>query len=555
VLVAAAAAAWWGLGRSGSDRTMVSELSLQPLTFHGQAGDAAISPDGRFIAYVRRSGSESSVVVKQLRSDSEVVILPPRSGFQYFAPAVTPDGGYVDVLEAEVQNLPIKTRIIRVPFLGGAPRQLVGDGARSGIGWSPDGRRMAFNRSDQPGQNSIAVADHDGQNARVLVTRRAPSFFVNVTFGQRAARPSWSTDGRQIAVIGIDTSLGKGGSTNEIVEIDADNGTEHVVSRSGPMIELAYLDHTRWIASTLKDGSAEWQIVSREGAAVPVTRDLSYLIGVQLTAARDTGVAIRTALRSAIEVGGVAAGDFAQVIEESGAESADAALDSAGNIFYFAKVSEGPATFRRAAQDGASTLIATNLIYAQPSPDGSFVIGHRPNVGLVRVNADGSDARVLVQDASAFPYAITHDNSTLIYQSNREGHQQPWRLALGSGAAERLSDVSILSRRLWLSPDERQVIFGTSAGTTLCAFPNFDGCRTIKGGPGPFSPDGKTVFTVSPSEPANILAQPIDGRAPTPLTRYTDRRIVDFSVSPDGRRMAITRGEQLSDVVLIKGLK
>ena len=63
------------------------------------------------------------------------------------------------------------------------------------------------------------------------------------------------------------------------------------------------------------------------------------------------------------------------------------------------------------------------------------------------------------------------------------------------------------------------------------------------------------MFTVSPSEPANILAQPIDGRAPTPLTRYTDRRIVDFSVSPDGRRMAITRGEQLSDVVLIKGLK
>jgi protein kinase-like protein len=54
---------------------------------------------------------------------------------------------------------------------------------------------------------------------------------------------------------------------------------------------------------------------------------------------------------------------------------------------------------------------------------------------------------------------------------------------------------------------------------------------------------------------SELSLQPLTYRAPTPLTRHTDRRIIDFSVSPDGMRMAFTRGMQLSDVVLIKGLK
>jgi hypothetical protein len=63
------------------------------------------------------------------------------------------------------------------------------------------------------------------------------------------------------------------------------------------------------------------------------------------------------------------------------------------------------------------------------------------------------------------------------------------------------------------------------------------------------------VFAVNPNDPANIIAQPLDGSAPQPLTHFTDKVIADFSVSPDGTRMAITRGTQISDVVLVSGLK
>ena len=73
--------------------------------------------------------------------------------------------------------------------------------------------------------------------------------------------------------------------------------------------------------------------------------------------------------------------------------------------------------------------------------------------------------------------------------------------------------------------------------------------------PGPLSPDGKTVFAVDRNDPTNIFAQPIDGGPGRPLTRFTDKVIEDFSVSPDGTRIALTRTARESDVVLVKGLK
>ena len=71
----------------------------------------------------------------------------------------------------------------------------------------------------------------------------------------------------------------------------------------------------------------------------------------------------------------------------------------------------------------------------------------------------------------------------------------------------------------------------------------------------PLSGDGKTVFAIDPNDPRNILAQPIDGSAPRPLTRFTDKEIADLNLSPDGMQIAITRVSRVSDVVLIKGLK
>jgi hypothetical protein len=116
-----------------------------------------------------------------------------------------------------------------------------------------------------------------------------------------------------------------------------------------------------------------------------------------------------------------------------------------GTLFYHANRSGGVATYRHDRTGGADPVVATNLVLPVASADGTFVVGLRPSVGLVRVGTDGSDVRVLLEDASARPFAITRNNATLVYMSNRDGHQQPWKLTLATGATERLAEVSIFS--------------------------------------------------------------------------------------------------------------
>jgi hypothetical protein len=450
--------------------------------------------------------------------------------------------------------------LVRVPFLGGTPRRIV-DGVVSGVGWSPDGQRMAFVRYDPDTQGtSLVVTDSQGQNERVLVTRNAPSFFHMTRFTNRPpARPSWSADARWIALAGLNTSPERPRDNGELIEVDAASGAERAVRRvDGSVSELAYLDNDRLVVSFVNPVSQEpgqWRLYPRTGPPVPLTRDLNTIQDVQLTADRTSGVATRTTTRRSISAGTIATGVFTEAVAESGLQPAFAALDSRGNLLYTARMPVGRATFRSDGAAGAGTMLVSDLVYALPSPDGTFIVGHRPEVGLVRANADGSGATVISQDASAVPRAVTPDGSAVICVSNKSGHQQPWLVPLAGGEARRLSDVYIDGAALWLSKDGRQVIFRTNAGTQICGFPGFDQCRGVDVLPGPLSPDGKTVFAVDRNDPTNIFAQPIDGGPGRPLTRFTDKVIEDFSVSPDGTRIAPTRTARESDVVLVKGLK
>ncbi len=56
-------------------------INIRQLTDHGQAvGFAAISADGKMIAYGRREG-ERSLRVKQIVTGSEVTVVPAQTGF------------------------------------------------------------------------------------------------------------------------------------------------------------------------------------------------------------------------------------------------------------------------------------------------------------------------------------------------------------------------------------------------------------------------------------------------------------------------------------------
>jgi Tol biopolymer transport system component len=69
-------------------------------------------------------------------------------------------------------------------------------------------------------------------------------------------------------------------------------------------------------------------------------------------------------------------------------------------------------------------------------------------------------------------------------------------------------------------------------------------------------PDGKSVAYINnKAGVSNIWSQPIDGGSPKQLTNFTSDRVFWFDWSHDGKQLALARGNQTSDVVLISNFK
>ena len=68
--------------------------------------------------------------------------------------------------------------------------------------------------------------------------------------------------------------------------------------------------------------------------------------------------------------------------------------------------------------------------------------------------------------------------------------------------------------------------------------------------------DGRAVAYVDTrGGVSNIVAQPLDGGAVKPLTDFKADRIFWFDFSRDGKQVALSRGTQTSDVILIKDFR
>ena len=70
----------------------LQDLQVVQLTTSGNAERPAISPDGKFVAYIQRDGNATSLWVRQTESGSNVQVVPAQPGVTLLAATVTPDG-------------------------------------------------------------------------------------------------------------------------------------------------------------------------------------------------------------------------------------------------------------------------------------------------------------------------------------------------------------------------------------------------------------------------------------------------------------------------------
>ena len=111
-------------------------VSIRRLTTDGKAQSAAVSPDGKYIAYTINDGGRQSLWVRQIAAVNNVQIVAP-ADVEYNGLTFSPDGNFIYYVQGNV--------LYQTATFGGSTRKLW-EGVSTKVTFSPDGKRLAFLR-------------------------------------------------------------------------------------------------------------------------------------------------------------------------------------------------------------------------------------------------------------------------------------------------------------------------------------------------------------------------------------------------------------------------
>jgi eukaryotic-like serine/threonine-protein kinase len=548
---------------SAQASSALDDLQIVPLTTTGNAQEPAISPDGKYVAYIQHDGNDYSLWIRQTATASNVRIVAPQPGVRIDIPTVAPDSNYVDFVRSRPG--PLVLDVWRVPFLGGTPKRIV-DNVQSGVGWSHDGRHMAFLRVDlaaSAASTTLVLADSDGSHERVLVTRRLPMLYFSLSNGI-VIRPSWSPDDTSIALVG-----GNGRNQPQLVAIDTTSGVERIVPVEGRPSTVAWLGRDALAISRQTDEATPqqlWRVSYPSGMLSRLTNDLSDYVSFDVTADGRSLAAAQSDTRVGVLVGDATGNQGAEVVAP--AHGVGGLAWTAGRLLYAAINNRVPAIMAVVPGRGTPEEIISKRSDPSVASDGRTLVslsterGFGDSVGIWKAGVDGSHPVRLVSTPSYAPHIADHDRQ-VIFVSLQGGQQTLWTTPIDGGPPTVLSNTFAFSPDV--SADGESIVFLTLDEQRrpipmVCELPACSPRRIAVpanfGAPVRWMPGGQSIAYVDHTSPLNLWAQSLDGGPPRQLTHFTDgRRITDFAWSRDGKRLAIALATTTNDIVLFKGLK
>ncbi len=527
-------------------------MQITKLTESGAASEGVISPDGRWVAYIKR-GEQQSLWVKQIATGSEAQVVAPGSGFFISRPTFSPDGNYIYFQHSDPQNED-EAVLYSVPSLGGT-RQTVLSDISTPVSFSPDGKQLAFGHYDaSEGKPQLVIAGSDGSNRHAIAERDA--MIAN------GAPPSWSGDGTLIAV---SQYLLTKDSLSSLLVFTPQGAS--VKTFSYPFL----VDGIAW----LPDGSGLFlQCRSREtnfrgqikfqpypsGPVQNVTNDLNEYRNLSVTADGKALATIQEQASSAIFVTSAPEKWPSEIKLNSAAISSgqtdggwlrwgnDGKLYFSDNDFHALSMNpDGSARVRIPDRD-------TNASAPTPCGPGTFIVGllRDNNLNLFRYNQSSGEVKQVTFERDAEEPMCTKDGSTVYYDDNFEGPSLK-RVSTSGGTPQVVAQHA--PNGMSLSPDDQRVAFFQYSGTGAAHKVQLV-LQNVNGGEQTFlpstgvlhfpewTPDGHALILIKATGAgSNLFYQPLDGSAATQITHFDTEplRIADFAFSPDGKQIAITR--------------
>ncbi|MBI4748243.1 MAG: protein kinase [Acidobacteria bacterium] len=548
---------------------LFNQMTVRGLTTSGNIADTAISPDGQFVAYVTRQKVGQTIHLRHMSTNTDTEL--------------------IQASDADLRNLNFSRDGTALYYVGyknhfgtlnrinlpGGTVQTIASEIFSGVGFSPDGTRIAFIRSnidtgsDQSSPyESLVVTDINGSHEHHIATSSPTSFFYE------KINLAWSPDGTEVACI---TSEIQGDTQYQtLVAIHITTGLRRKLVNYpwGELFGVVWLSDGTLIVSANEQSQTQasptqlW-LVAADGTVERITNDLNTYSSLGATASGNMLVAVEQKRLSNLWT--VPMADLSQarqVLPASGIESVDlmpeaivyTLLDS-GNYDIWIMDAEGKNQKQLTENQG---LNYTPVI----TPDGRTIVFGSNRSGssnLWRMDIDGGNVKQLTHGSKYIWEHVVSFDSKWVYFNQFDGKIPTiWKVALDGGPPIQVTfepsvnvktsrrDGTIAFQKFAYQPSQtRKVVImppdGSLAKTvelpaTALSLLNLH-----------FTPDGRSLaFLDNRDDGGNVWVLPLDGMSKArPLTHFQTEKIFFFDWSSDGKNLILLRGTQMNNVVLL----
>jgi eukaryotic-like serine/threonine-protein kinase len=531
-------------------------LSIARLTDNGHVHDAAISPDGKWLACMRHDAHSAAVWVKQVATGSETRVVEPQEG-EFSDLAFSPDGNYLYYAFRPAGKA--QQAVYVVPSLGGTPR-LVINNAATGVAFSPDGRQVAFMR-EVGGRDRVLVADANDNGERTVAE-------ANHLY---KVPPSWSADGKTL-LLTTDVFNEKGLGALLIQPVAG--GEARQIPARGQVPAAQWLsDGMVWLEKS-PETQGRSQIYFRADASSPpvrLTNDLNdYGDALSVTADGKAIVAVQTEAATAIYAGDVSGlAGFDKLKAVTGTSSERGVTDWTADGKIVVQDSSGHSALLNLDGSGEVRL-PTQEFGLVPSVCGdgkSFLyssLTHSNALHVTLATVGGGRETDLTSGRMDWQPVCSPDGAWAVYLSHDSGAWQLMRISTSGGKPTLLfgeggpwwpsisGDGKYVGFRAGVGDEERKfIVIPAEGGAPVHQFrvpPDSDIFRIASDGAGFY-------YTQHDGDVDNLWYQAMSGLPAHQVTHFTSDHIYAFAFSRDGRRVAFTRGNEKQDAVMLSNFR
>jgi eukaryotic-like serine/threonine-protein kinase len=543
-----------------------ASTTLEKLTATGNVIDAAISGDGKYVAFIMDEGGKQGLWLRQRAIANNIRLVAP-AAVEYKGLVFSPDGNYVYYVSREKNAR--HGSLYQVPALGGSVRALKND-VDSPIGISPDAKQIAFVRSEtEKGEDVLIVADEKGGTEHALATRKFPERFSQLT------APLWSLDGKMI--LNVTESSDSNGFYLRISGMPIGGGDEVSLSarRWLEINRIAWMPDGSGLILSAHDSTTAfhhlWLINSSGGPDQRITSDLNDYLTVSISSSPMLLLSVQRQMLTNIWVAPPDQPAQSLQVSSGAGRFFDLRWTSDGKMLYASDAS-GNADIWEMDADGTNqrqlTAGASRNYAPVASPDRRYVVFHSNRSGrwqIWRMNRDGGNQTQLTKDEedSNWP-EFSPDGRWIFYQHMDSGTPTLWKMSVDGETPKRLT--STFSMRPAVSPDGNSIAYWQKeprpdapwriAISSLDAQPSvvfFEVVQTAANGYSAlrWSADGRSILYITAgNDVTKLTSQSLEGGPAKDLASFSKEQFYSFDQSGDGRYV-YSRGLRTSDAVII----